>query len=286
MSMTPQPTQLTIEDWSCLQARLLWCYEADLRGSVDRRGFAPRNQLSAWWLKSGSVTVRQGGKTWTAVAGQWLFCGPHDIYQDFSEDARILSINFKLEWPSGDSIVDQIAMVAADDFPMLAKSASALLRFIRRHFPSEQLGLRERQVDLTVFFELQRLFSAWAQTYLKTLLAAGVVPTRMVALDPRVMEALRQLDRHDWRTPFREKSLARDSGLSTGHLVRLFVQQLGMTPLAYLQKRRVEAATAALTETEVPAKKIAFDLGFSSASHFTHWLRNAVGKSPRELRNR
>lgn len=279
----PRPADLTFEDWSFLHARLLWCYEGEV-DAPNRRRFSQRNQLSAWWIQTGSVTVKRGGQTWVARAGEWIFCGPHPLHQEFSPEARILSVNFKLEWPSGDSLVDQILVVPAENHPALRKAARALLRFISRRFPRVGTALPPQPMELTDFFETQQLFSAWAQAYLKTLLSAGVVPARMGGLDSRVLAALRQLDRHDWRTPFREKNLAAATGLSAGHLDRLFVQQLGLTPRAYLQKRRLESATATLADSAVPAKKIAYDLGFSSASHFTHWLRRATGKSPREVR--
>lgn len=275
---------LTFEDWSFLQARLLWCYEGEVAAS-NRLEFSRRHQLSAWWLHSGRVTVRRGDQTWTAVAGDWMLCGPHSLHQEFSADARILSINFRLEWPSGDSLVDQILTVPARNHPALGRAARALLRFTAKHFPRAGLGLRQQPVELTHFFETQRLFFAWTQAYLKTMLASGVVPARMAGLDSRVLNLVRQLDRHDWRRPFRKEKPSAPTGVSAGHLDRLFVQQLGLTPHAYLQKRRLETALAALADSNVPAKKIAFDLGFSSASHFTHWLRNATGKSPREVRS-
>ena len=277
------PATLTFEDWSLLHARLLWCYEGEV-AAPNRRHFSQRNQLSAWWIQTGSVTVKRDGRTWSARAGEWIFCGPHALHQEFSPDARILSINFKLEWPSGDSLVDQTVVVPAADHPARGKAARTLLRFITPRVPRVGTALPPQPVELTDFFETQQHFAAWAQAYLKTLLAAGVVPARMAGMDPRVLEALRRLDRHDWRTPFREKNLAASAGLSAGHLDRLFVQQLGLTPRAYLQKRRLESAAAALADSAVPAKKIAYDLGFSSASHFTHWVRRTMGKSPREVR--
>ncbi|MEZ0217955.1 MAG: helix-turn-helix domain-containing protein [Rariglobus sp.] len=279
----PRSADLTFEDWSFLHARLLWCYEGEV-AAPNRRQLSQRNQLSSWWIQTGSVTVKRGSHTWVAHPGEWIFCGPHSLHQEFSPDARILSINFKLEWPSGDSLVDQILVVSAEDHPALGKAARTLLRFITRRFPRAGTALPPQPVELTDFFETQQHFAAWAQAYLKTLLAEGVVPARMSGLDPRVLDALRRLDRHNWRTPFREKQLATGTGISAGHLDRLFVQQLGLTPRAYLQKRRLESATATLADSTVPAKKIAYDLGFSSASHFTHWLRRATGKSPREVR--
>lgn len=282
-SARPLITALTFEDWSVLHTRLLWCYEGAVE-AMHQRYFSERNQLSAWWLLEGSVRVKRGAKTWTARAGEWIFCGPQPLHQEFSADARILSVNFKLEWPSGDSLVEQILVVKADDHPALGKAGRALVRLISKHFPEIGTALPPQPVELADFFETQQFFTAWVHAYVKTMLTVGVVPARMDRLDPRVLAALGQLDRHDWRVPFKEKSLVTGTGLSAGHLDRLFVQQVGLTTRAYLQKRRLELATAALVDSSVPAKKIAYDLGFSSASHFSHWLRHATGKSPRQVR--
>jgi AraC family transcriptional regulator len=105
-------------------------------------------------------------------------------------------------------------------------------------------------------------------------------------MDPRVLSLLHVLDRHSWDTPFREKDLARKTGLSTGHLDRLFVRDLGATPRAYRQKRRLENARALLADQSIPVKKIACDLGFSSPAHFSHRFRNVHGKSPRQIRHK
>jgi AraC-like DNA-binding protein len=282
-SVAGHAVALTFEDWSVLHTRLLWGYEGQVE-ATHRRYVSQRNQLSAWWLLEGSVKVKRGAKTWAARAGEWIFCGPQGLHQEFSSDARILSINFKLEWPSGDSLVDQILVVPAKEHPALGKTARSLVRLIGKRFPEVGTALPPQPVELADFFETQQFFTAWVHAYVKTMLAVGVVPARMGRLDPRVLAALGQLDRHDWRVPFKEKSLVTGTGLSPGHLDRLFVQQVGLTTRAYLQKRRLESATAALADSSVPAKKIAYDLGFSSASHFSHWLRHATGKSPRQVR--
>jgi AraC-like DNA-binding protein len=282
-SVLNPPVALTFEDWSVLHTRLLWCYEGQVE-AAHRRYFSQRNQLSAWWLIEGSVKVRRGGKTWVARAGEWIFCGPQPLHQEFSADARILSVNFKLEWPSGDSLVDQILVLPARAHPALGRTARTLVRVISRRFREIGTALPPQPVELADFFETQQFFTAWVHAYVKAVIAVGVMPARMGRLDPRVLAALGQLDRHDWRVPFQEKSLVEGTGLSAGHLDRLFVQQVGLTTRAYLQKRRLESATSALANSSVPAKKIAYDLGFSSASHFSHWLRHATGKSPREVR--
>ena len=273
----------TVKDYSFLNARLLWCYEGEVleenRHKSNREG-----HIHIWWIQRGSATMRRGAKSWSARAGEWMFGMTQPHRQDFSTDARILSINFKVEWPSGDSLIDQPLVVPAKSFPELAQAARPLLRFIRRNFHGVRNDLWGSPIGLVSFFELHQLFSRWMVAYLRVALSSGILPTRMAGLDARVLSALRHLDQHAWSTPFRETLLAREIGLSAGHLDRLFVQQLGLTPSAYLQKRRFESAAALLAESGMPAKKIGYELGFSSPAHFCHWFRQATGQTPLQFR--
>lgn len=273
--------RLTIEDWSFLHGRLLWCYEGLVKPEHRRENTRGRH-LSAWYLLAGRVELQTVGKTYRAGPGQWLFSGPAPRRQAFSARARILSLNFKLEWPSGDSLIEEPLVLPAN--AALERAARPLAGFIRRHFPGVRVALGTEECDLVSFFELQSLFSAWLAISLKAVLAAGMRPSRMAGSDPRVLAALRILDRHPWETPFREKELARQTGLSAGHLDRLFLRDLGVTPRAHLQKRRLESAQARLADRTMPIKNIAYDLGFSSPAHFSHWFRQAAGRSPREYR--
>ena len=274
---------LSVEDLSSLQARLLWCYEgkAALASGMKTAG---ERHLCAWWLLEGGVTLRRGTQVWRAGPGDWLFAGPLPHRQDFTPDAWIVSINFRLEWPNGDSLIEQPLAVHNRDFPALSRTAKPLLRFINRHYPGVRTHLWCSPAELVPFFELQRLFSAWMSAYLRCLEVSGIVPTRLAGLDARVLSALRILDRQPWTEPFREETLARQIGLSAGHLDRLFVAQLKLTPRAYLQKRRFVSALAQLSDPATPVKKIGYDLGFSSPGHFSFWFRKIHGQSPRQFR--
>jgi len=283
MSAVPLNACFTVKDYSFLNARLLWCYEGEVL-EENRRKLNRERHIHAWCIQRGSVTMRRGAKSWSAHAGEWIFGAPHPHHQDFSTDARILSISFKVEWPSGDSLIDQPLVVPAKRFLELAAAARSLLRFIRRNFQGVRNDLWGSPVALVSFFELHQLFSRWMTAYLRVVLASGIVPTRMAGLDARVLAALRRLDQHAWPAPFHEAALAGELGLSAGHLDRLFVQQLGLTPRAYLQKRRFESAAALLAESGLPAKNIGYDLGFSSPAHFCHWFRQATGQTPLQFR--
>lgn len=275
--------ELTVEDWSSLHARLLWCYQGAVAPS-NRRELTLGRRLTAWWMQAGSVTVASRRQSVTAGAGEWLFCGPEPWEQSFTAQARLLSLNFQLEWPSGDSLVEPFLAVPCRANPALAEAAKPLVALLRREFPGVRVDLQGLPASPTAFFRLQQLFSAWVLAYLETVLAQGVLPARMNGVDPRVRAALRFLDRHSWDARFRENELAKGVGLSVGHLDRLFVQQMGVTPRGYLQKRRLESARAMLREPLMAIKEVAYELGFSSPAHFCHWFRQAAGQSPREFR--
>lgn len=274
---------LTVEDWSSLHARLLWCYEGTVE-PAHRAGPARGRHLTAWAIHSGQVTVTSRGRSLVAHVGEWIFCGPDPRVQEFTADARLLSINFTLEWPSGDSLVAPFLVLRAEDHPQLSAAARPLVALLRREFPGVRHDLQSHTASPTSFFRFQQMFSAWVLAYLEAVQAAGEHPSRMTGIDPRVLAAVRLLDRHRWSDRFTEKDLAEKIGLSAGHLDRLFVHQMGATPRGYLQKRRLEAARAMLREPRMTIKEVGYELGFSSPAHFSHWFRQATGKSPRTFR--
>jgi len=70
-------------------------------------------------------------------------------------------------------------------------------------------------------------------------------------------------------------------GLSERHLTRCFHQEVGMTPITYLNRYRVKQAKALLDAGRKGITEIAVEVGFSSSSYFTRVFRDEVGVSPR-----
>ena len=73
--------------------------------------------------------------------------------------------------------------------------------------------------------------------------------------------------------------MARESGLSKFHFVRLFREELGITPHAYAMKLRVARARE-LLDGGVPAAQVAFECGFADQAHFTRAFKREVGYTP------
>lgn len=99
-------------------------------------------------------------------------------------------------------------------------------------------------------------------------------------------QAARLLDEPEaWggETPSVEK-LAQRLGISDRHLRRIFEAQLGVSPLQYLQTRRLLNAKQLLADTQLPVTQVALASGFASVRRFNDAFLAHYGLSPRELR--
>ncbi|RRH69779.1 helix-turn-helix domain-containing protein [Falsigemmobacter faecalis] len=81
------------------------------------------------------------------------------------------------------------------------------------------------------------------------------------------------------------RSIAKANGVSLRQLHALF-QDGGESVADWLWSRRCQQAFDRLVrEPQSPVTQVAFDLGYSSSSHFSTQFRRRYGISPRELRN-
>ncbi|MCF5545316.1 helix-turn-helix domain-containing protein [Pseudomonas salomonii] len=89
---------------------------------------------------------------------------------------------------------------------------------------------------------------------------------------------------HHLEYPISLGQLASMCALSEYHFARMFRQSFGLPPHQYLLARRLARAQALLRGGALPLGEIAWRCGFSSASHFTHRFRQAMGATPGEYR--
>lgn len=82
---------------------------------------------------------------------------------------------------------------------------------------------------------------------------------------------------------YRAPELAQWLGVSTRHLRRVFANQFGCSPAAWLREQRLQAACRLLL-SGTPIKEVAFELGFRQVSHFSRDFRRYFGRSPSSWR--
>jgi len=94
-----------------------------------------------------------------------------------------------------------------------------------------------------------------------------------------VRKAMAHIHEHYTQELTRE-GLARHVNASDGHLARCFRQETGITPMAYLNRYRVNQAKMILTTSDQSITAVAMAVGFSDNNYFSRVFRQEVGCSP------
>lgn len=79
--------------------------------------------------------------------------------------------------------------------------------------------------------------------------------------------------------------LAAASGLTKSHYCRFFHKHIGISPMHYLRKVRVERAAWLLRNTDLKLAEIGGSCGFRYMNYFIKIFRQAVGMTPGEYRS-
>ena len=67
---------------------------------------------------------------------------------------------------------------------------------------------------------------------------------------------------------------------------RRFAAATGMTPIAYVQRLRVEEAKLRLERTDTPVERIAWEVGYEDPAAFRRLFRRITGIAPGAYRRR
>ncbi len=80
------------------------------------------------------------------------------------------------------------------------------------------------------------------------------------------------------------ETLAEEAGLSPSRFAHLFRERMGVTPMNFLESRRMEQAKQLLLTTDLPVQEVALNIGFPNAQHFSTRFRKLTGQSPSAFR--
>ncbi|POX57787.1 AraC family transcriptional regulator [Streptomyces sp. Ru62] len=111
------------------------------------------------------------------------------------------------------------------------------------------------------------------------------VPVEPVSATPR-MAGLRHVVAEHLAGPLTLADLARHAHLSERQLARIFKAELGMTPAAYVEAARVEAARNRLETTDDTLDRVASACGFGTTDTLIRAFRRTLDTTPTEYRSR
>ncbi len=108
-------------------------------------------------------------------------------------------------------------------------------------------------------------------------------PSNVTALRP-VSAPLERVQRHieaNLDQPLSVATLAAVAGFSPFHFARLFASQMGLSPISYVRRRRLQLAVRRLSEEAPPdLVQLAFECGFDSQEAFTRAFKQGLGVTP------
>lgn len=105
------------------------------------------------------------------------------------------------------------------------------------------------------------------------------VPTRIGVRHPKLSQVI-QIMESDIEEPISPSTLAKDVGMSTRQLERLFRRYLNRSPKRYYMELRLQKARNLLMQTDMSVINVALACGFASPSHFSKCYRAHYDTTP------
>ena len=106
---------------------------------------------------------------------------------------------------------------------------------------------------------------------------------RVWTQDKRLADSLKYIHNNIYES-ISVDTLASVACVTTSHFIRLFVKAIGMPPLQYINRKKIDRAELLLITEEVPIKDIAYALGYSDPSYFIRLFKKITGITPMAYR--
>ena len=165
-------------------------------------------------------------------------------------------------------IQDTIYMVDGRVFTCAGSASSMDLMLDRIH--------TDYGAELATWVADQMIYTApRSETHSQRMSMAG----RMGVRHTKLVQAI-EVMRANLEDPLPPSEVARDVGLSTRQLERLFSRYLNTSPKKYYMGLRLEKARNLLMQTELSLMEICVLCGFRAPSHFSKSYRKAFGVAP------
>lgn len=275
--------QLSLMNWGAMRLNLYWAYDGVPFSSYSTMTVTSQ---TAWLLRKGAVQVHWRGREMNIRSGQWIVLGGDRGRHQFSEDAALVSVCFRAEWFTGQAFFDDSEPIVFDaaSCPSLERAAASLVRVSHRLSHDNETSLIHESCTFVDFLQLRRAYLTWLEGLTLQMKRVGVGLRRVGPTDERVLHGVRLIDDWPMQRPLDEKEIASTVGLSRAHFSRLLTVEFGLSPKAYFERRRYQAARERLLADDTPIKTIAYQLGFHDTAHFSNWFRQRSGTSPSGFR--
>jgi AraC-like DNA-binding protein len=228
-------------------------------------------------VERGAEKLSYRGSTYIAPEGSVVVINPGEVYSAGSVDRSGWS--YRAFYPTAADVRD-------------AASSATRKELATPHFSSPVI--QDKHVwtilqQLHSFLEqpksalAQESFSIWVAAELVTRHADVRPPLRVVGKEHRAVTLTLEFIHAHFAENVTLTQISRLTGLSGFHLIRVFNQQVGLPPHAYLNQVRVNRARRLLSQGRSIAH-VASETGFVDQSHLTRHFKRLLGITPGQFR--
>jgi len=116
-------------------------------------------------------------------------------------------------------------------------------------------------------------------------ISAVIERKRHLSLDAqRLVRTAMVFIHENYARPITRSEIAQHINIAEDYLTFCFRQELGVTPIKYLQRYRIHLAKKMLKETALSVTEIAWAVGFSDSSYFSRVFHRETGLPPETYR--
>jgi len=233
------------------------------------------------WAKSKDLKINIDGYSIVLKKNHVLFCTPFNMIQLESYAQGAVSLIFEKEFYC---IREHDHEVSCNGFLFLGSSAPAMVELTEKESKSFELLFMILEEEFETKDHIQ---GEMLRVLLKRLLIKSVRLLKKTIIDPKMTQPkIDLISQYNLlvETHFRDKHKVSDYALLLNKtpktLSNLFAKYNNKKPLQIINDRLVLEAKRLLQFSEKPSKEIAYNLGFSEASHFSKFFKNQVGVFP------
>lgn len=164
----------------------------------------------------------------------------------------------------------------SNDSILVSPEVSSLLRMFMQEYKNRQAGS---------CFILDGLVTQLAVTLLRQIKnsCSYIGEKTVLSAKPNIDRTIEYL-RDNYQSHYSLQDVAHIANLSPYHFLRLFKNQTGKTPYAYLLNIKIEKAKELLKSKKYTVTEVCFLCGFNNTSHFATLFKKMVGLSPSDYR--
>lgn len=247
-------------------------------------------QLKLAYVKSGSMEVTVGEKTYTLGADDFIFIYPKQIHKFRSENGPDEdSLMFLFDPDTVPEFADVFyKFIPSTPFSGDKEFNRSLLPLleaavqVRTDIAEGADGESDDKAETAVCYDAVAAKAAMLLVLRTLCNKFGLVPVENT--DDIMLSILEHCNR-SYHKRISLESMERDMHLNGCYISTLFMRKLGMGFHDYINSLRIEDACRLLTMTSISVSQIAVEVGFGTSRTFNRVFLETYGMSPREYRS-